>query len=55
MHGGFQPSGAGRRTKKLGHLLSYLGVPVTGSGDHVQDTLPDLIKTIEPRAASALE
>src|SRR5450755_3072166 len=54
MHGRLETDCAGSRPKQLGELLSDTRVCVTGRGNHVQLTLPDLVEAVEPGARPPL-
>ena len=50
-----QPGGARRRAQDLRELLRDARVLGAGAGNHVPDTLPDLVEAIDAGAAAALE
>jgi hypothetical protein len=50
-----QAGGARRGAKYLGQLLGDAGVRKAGGGDHVQDTLPHLVETVQTRDPSTLQ
>ena len=50
-----QPRGPGRAIEQHSELLADICVFDAGAGDHVADTLPDLVETIEASPATALD